>query len=745
MPFLGYGHGHYLFLRHFLYHKKMFSSNELQKAYPNCILISLECYQCPKTNDRKLCLINENTYKYKWLQTIECNLCRNTWFICKSCIVKRRFRKRSQILSHNKNFHSIKGINTISKLTKNVKDCNIPVLLSSKEIGGSVDEYEDIDTINNQPVHHTNEFFSNLDDNKTNRQYFIARYNSLFQDINQIDVQSSDENVPMYIENANSNNVDNNVEMFQYWLAKGKPFEYLSGRSLFNKFSGYESISRSTSILNLKLFSFINSLTNNQKKDFADILNSVRPEMIKNSNEQLVSQPADFSNPNGNCNQTMILPTSMKSIRSIYIDGTNSLKKILPFIKVEMVGVGDDEHSCVSFRDCINHYILFGGYRLKKIQNHKVAYSENMFTSKEFERNLNISINGLDHYRPMVIIPFSLFSDDFDPTVSIVTANRKGIWIYTCSFKSQDEFDNEISKTYILAMGNKGANHQPILKKIENEINTFRLPNKSDMFYHNILQKKLTVISFPLVRHGDQPERRGINYLKLGKQSNHARWRHSLDIKNAGNFLPSCLACKEAVCLFFKQYDSNRSLKVPGLTCSQCTNWNFDPDHTILHTYPARDFPHDQLPNNGKLPPLLLTKEKIKKAINLSYEKMKYGEWTKSNVKTYLNYFCVKTSIVEDIVEKGKNAHLLHLLTERQNNDMQELSLEENFILEDQKHNPNLYNNIPLSFIMEVSMDDIDSYPDSPMHLLSGYVKATMHLMFLYLKKIHILNLFSKY
>ena len=104
-------------------------------------------------------------------------------------------------------------------------------------------------------------------------------------------------------------------------------------------------------------------------------------------------------------------------------------------------------------------------------------------------------------------------------------------------------------------------------------------------------------------------------------------------------------------------------------------------------------------------------------------------------MKSYLNYFCAKTSIVEDIIDKGQNAHLLHLLSERQNNEMLELSLEENFILEDQKYNPHLYNNVPLLFIMEVSMDDIDSYPDSPVHLLSGYVKATMHLLFLYLKK----------
>ena len=78
----------------------------------------------------------------------------------------------------------------------------------------------------------------------------------------------------------------------------------------------------------------------------------------------------------------------------------------------------------------------------------------------------------------------------------------------------------------------------------------FRVQNTSENFYHNTLKKELTVISFLLVRHGDQLERRGINYLKLGKQSNHARWRHSLDIKNAGKFLLSCLSCKET--LFFQ-------------------------------------------------------------------------------------------------------------------------------------------------------------------------------------------------
>ena len=151
----------------------------------------------------------------------------------------------------------------------------------------------------------------------------------------------------------------------------------------------------------------------------------------------------------------------------------------------------------------------------------------------------------------MMIIPFTLFSDDFDPTVSIVTANRKGIWIYTCCFKSTLSSKDEISSTYVLAMGHKGANHQPIMKEIETEINNYRKLNRSETYYHFFQKKKMYIAAFPLLRHGDQPERRGINFLKLGKESNHARWRHSLDIKQVGHFLPSCPECQKKLKLFF--------------------------------------------------------------------------------------------------------------------------------------------------------------------------------------------------
>ena len=109
----------------------------------------------------------------------------------------------------------------------------------------------------------------------------------------------------------------------------------------------------------------------------------------------------------------------MKNIRAMYVDGNNSLKKILPNIEVEIDGIGHDEHSYISFRDCINDYLLFGGYGIKNISSTKNICCTDLFPSKAFEQNLIISTNGIDHYQPMIIIPFVLFSDDFDPRISL--------------------------------------------------------------------------------------------------------------------------------------------------------------------------------------------------------------------------------------------------------------------------------------------------------------------------------------
>ena len=149
-----------------------------------------------------------------------------------------------------------------------------------------------------------------------------------------------------------------------------------------------------------------------------------------------------------------------------------------------------------------------------------------------------------------------------------------------------------------------------------------------------------------------------------------------------------------------------------------------------------KNFPKDRIPLSGKLPPLVLTKQSIKNAIELTFEKLRKRLWSKTNAKSYLNYFCVKHSIIDIIIDRSHNASMLDIvMSVDESNKTTSPTNEKIFLEEDQKMNPHLYKNIPLSCIMETSMDDINTYPDSPMHLLSGYVKATMHLMFLVLKE----------
>ena len=164
----------------------------------------------------------------------------------------------------------------------------------------------------------------------------------------------------------------------------------------------------------------------------------------------------------------------------------------------------------------------------KLYKSHKVA---TLFESSRCEQLVKQCFKFMDEDIPTMIFPVVLFSNDFDLSVSLVKANNKGIWMYSITFKTQSKTSTNISHTYILAIGNKGSNHNPILNKIEKEINSIR-NGSLPLMYHGYLQKLIKPIIIPILRHADQPERRSINMLKLGKETNHARWKYSLDIKN---------------------------------------------------------------------------------------------------------------------------------------------------------------------------------------------------------------------
>jgi len=83
------------------------------------------------------------------------------------------------------------------------------------------------------------------------------------------------------------------------------------------------------------------------------------------------------------------------------------------------------------------------------------------------------------------------------------------------TFKNALNIKSKLSHTYILDIGNKGSNQLPVLNKIESELNEIRSGSLLFIF-HGLLQKYAKPIVLPILRHGNQPERRSIKLLKLG-------------------------------------------------------------------------------------------------------------------------------------------------------------------------------------------------------------------------------------
>ena len=195
----------------------MISTGELHKQYPNCIYMSLQCLHCPKTNCNTLKLDHRNDYKFSWLKTITCTLCQETWFVCESCTINRRFRKHSQLISHNKNYHN-KGKEKLKRktLTKKMDNNNPNVSISEQ----SKLTYNSDETNIGGFCFHSMSDDNDVCGNKNDKyDSFVSYYNSLFKSTQ----TKQDYGIPTKVEFPGSKLMFNNSEnmnLFRYWLVQ---------------------------------------------------------------------------------------------------------------------------------------------------------------------------------------------------------------------------------------------------------------------------------------------------------------------------------------------------------------------------------------------------------------------------------------------------------------------------------------------------------------------------------------------
>ena len=393
----------------------------------------------------------------------------------------------------------------------------------------------------------------------------------------------------------------------------------------------------------------------------------------------------------------------------------------LPAPKVVTLGV----HAYCLPSDCLQHHLSFG---------YKAAFFSSSFTPpiyshpKYSPRGIEIASGNTNSHAVAAI----MWSDDCDPQNS--KKNRKALWCLTITFIQDTDVTSDTPvSTYPLAVGPKGADHQKIQKIIFDNIAEHGSKATPILSYFgqdkNILPVTLDVLAYL----GDQPERRGVNYLMLGGSTHHARWRYSCNI---GSLAPVLRACRECESRFL-QYATSGDIDVTQLFahCGNCTNWWISDDHPLL-TYPApKKYPSHLLlggierhdtdgVEDGWFRPLELTYSILTRVATMAHDNVASGAWTHKTAESFLKTNCVNEALTVSLLDKADNC-LQYRLAMENNNDPET----KDSYKKEKRARPKDFQMAELPPVYHSSFA-LEYFVDAPMHLVSlGFVKVTIHLI----------------
>ena len=514
------------------------------------------------------------------------------------------------------------------------------------------------------------------------------------------------------------------IPTMKYYLMEnyslGAPFLYASSFFPYNS-NIYDQVTAHDAAFCLRFGDFVFSLSKQLLEKFTVILGGIRKYMLPDyPNED--SQPGIFS---------LKLPLTSRALKTTFLNTKTCLHENLPIPKVTIVNNEDSKYSFTSLLECLTHFLAFGQGTENIMSNcvdeftgtTPVTSTKESRAANERKQEALALIKEQNNQHEYFVTFLNTFSDAFDPTVSLVRSNKHGVWVHQVTFLKSDDAD-ELGNTYVLSLQYKSNDHEPELLAIEEEIARFR-SGHCPLLYHGGLKKLVKPVILPLIHHADQPERREIFGTKLGQGTNHARWRYSFNYNAVGHFLPSCIHCRVVI----NDYCQGKSKSTPG-KCEACVSWEFLGNDELLKWTPHDRYPSDMLPQSGFLHPMELTKSSLRAAAEMSHQKLSEGKWSRSNAQQFLSHHCISTKISDSILDNALNVRLLHDLEKNKDDEVYQA------LVKDKTEHPEKYSlaKLPTSWN---STQEMCSYPDAPMHLYSGTVKAVIKLSFRALKDEH--------
>mmetsp|Transcript_24279 Transcript_24279/g.52903 ORF Transcript_24279/g.52903 Transcript_24279/m.52903 type:complete len:469 (+) Transcript_24279:2812-4218(+) len=232
------------------------------------------------------------------------------------------------------------------------------------------------------------------------------------------------------------------------------------------------------------------------------------------------------------------VPTSISDINNIYIAGAVSIARNLPQpIPEEYHG-----HAYISLRQRIELFYAQGlltdhislGTPLPNGGTNQtspiMSYSQTIDAQNlkaDAERRLGDDADGV------ILLYLHLWSDDFEG--SRLKNNQQSVWVLTVTICPPPGKSSSTDYTFAVALGRKGQDHNPVMRRFYEELNTLRSPTAMYCSRTNTFDRVVVEASAFLA---DKPERAGLSST-ISHKGTFAKMSSSSMIANMDT-LPSC-------------------------------------------------------------------------------------------------------------------------------------------------------------------------------------------------------------
>ena len=393
------------------------------------------------------------------------------------------------------------------------------------------------------------------------------------------------------------------------------------------------------------------------------------------------------------------LPTSNNLIRKFYKDGKYAIHPNLPHPDVETIY----GHSYVPLnqiiQDALANDCSFDPIYKAPESGYIHDLNESPFChelSKSFPKRENT-----------IDLLMTRWSDDFEP-FNIKSNKGNSVWIFTVTIYCKSISSHSNENTYVVSMGLKNDDHDPIEKRFINDLNRINNDN-SQTFYKKGSKGCFSVRVHLVASLCDLPERYNRCCITRGNGSHTSRWGYLCDVKKLENHLAPCNVCA----LKLRSSVSMKPTNIFSTTCDKCTSWSMK-NNVLLSTTVPDKLKDSNTNSDNQLGVRTSDFTTLKNAFKFCYEKMKNGEWSSSESSLYMSMYGINPKLQTSLINNAENEYNFKQIFDLPKNESNTLF---NKILENRSVHPHMYNipDIPPSWNFP---HGITSFIDAPMHLI---------------------------